>query len=98
MRAFSGPMGVRWVSRATKPLSRGFRMGAEQLGLPMHEIAVIGDQIFTDVLGGNRMGALTCQVQSIDRGEFWIGVRCRIEKSFIERGRRKMQEDEGHVH
>ncbi len=98
VRAFSGPMGVRWVSRATKPLSRGFRMGAEQLGLPMHEIAVIGDQIFTDVLGGNRMGALTCQVQSIDRGEFWIGVRCRLEKSFIERGRQKMQEDEGHVH
>lgn len=96
--AFSEPMGVQWVSRATKPLARGFRKGAKLLGLPMHEIAVIGDQIFTDVLGGNRLGALTCQVQSIDRGEFWIGVRCRIEKGFIERGRRKMQEDEGRVY
>ena len=86
--AFSEPMGVEWVSRATKPLMRGFRKGADKLGLPMREIAVIGDQIFTDVLGGNRMGALTCQVQSIDREEFWIGVRCRIEKRFI------AQEDE----
>lgn len=92
--AFSEPMGVEWVSRATKPLMRGFRKGADKLRLPMREIAVIGDQIFTDVLGGNRMGALTCQVQSIDREEFWIGVRCRIEKRFIERGRKKMQEDE----
>lgn len=62
----------------------------------MHEIAVIGDQIFTDVLGGNRMGALTCQVQSIDRGEFWVGVRCRLEHGFIERGRRKMREEMNH--
>lgn len=93
---FSEPVGIRWVSRATKPLARGFRKGAAVLGLPMHEIAVIGDQIFTDVLGGNRMGALTCQVQSLDRGEFWIGVRIRLESGFIERGRRKMREEMGH--
>lgn len=98
VRRFSEAAGAEWVSRATKPLSRGFRKGADRLGLPMHEIAVIGDQIFTDVLGGNRLGALTCQVQSIDRAEFWIGVRCRLEKGFIERGRRKMQEDEGRVY
>lgn len=90
---FSDDVGVRWVSRATKPFRRGFRKGVDMLGLQTHEIAVIGDQIFTDVLGGNRMGALTCQVQSLDRGEFWIGVRCRLEKGFIERGRRKMQEE-----
>ena len=90
---FSEQADVRWVSRATKPLARGFRKGAAVLGLPMHEIAVIGDQIFTDVLGGNRLGALTCQVQSLDRGEFWIGVRCRLESGFIARGRRKMQEE-----
>ena len=93
---FSEPMGIRWISRATKPLTRGFRKGAAMLELPMHEIAVIGDQIFTDVFGGNRAGALTCQVQSIDRGEFWVGVRCRLEHGFIERGRRKMREEMNH--
>ena len=81
------------MSRATKPLSRGFKKGAEILDLPMNQIAVIGDQIFTDVLGGNRLGALTCQVKSIDIGEFWIGVRYRLESGFIKRGRKKMQED-----
>ena len=93
---FSEPLGVRWVSRATKPLPRGCRKGAAVLDLPMDKIAVIGDQIFTDVLGGNHMGATTCQVQSIDKGEFWIGVRCRLERYFIERGRRRMQEELRH--
>src|SRR5699024_11027637 len=51
---FSDQVGIKWVSRATKPLSRGFKKGAKILDLPMNEIAVIGDQIFTDVLGGNR--------------------------------------------
>lgn len=95
---FSDPLGIRWVSRAVKPLGRGFRKGAALLGLPMREIAVIGDQIFTDVFGGNRAGALTCQVQSLDCAEFWVSVRCRLEKGFIERGRRKMQEDDQGVH
>lgn len=90
---FSEQVGIKWISRATKPLSRGFKKGAEILDLPMNKIAVIGDQIFTDVLGGNRLGALTCQVKSIDIGEFWIGVRCKLESGFIERGRKKMQED-----
>ena len=95
VRTFSEALGVPWISRAVKPLARGFRQGAARLGLPLCEIAVIGDQIFTDVLGGNLLGALTCQVQSIDRGEFWIGVRCRLERGFIERGRRKMEEKHG---
>lgn len=91
---FSDPLGIRWISRAKKPLRRGFRQAADMLGLPMHKIAMIGDQIFTDILGGNRAGMLTCQVQSLDRNEFWIAVRCRLEKRFIERGRRGMKEGE----
>jgi predicted HAD superfamily phosphohydrolase YqeG len=35
---------------------------------------VIGDQLFTDVLGGNRLGLFTILVQPIDQREF-IGTR-----------------------
>ena len=91
---FSDPLGIRWISRATKPLGRGFRKAVDQLGLPASEIAMIGDQIFTDVLGGNRAGMLTCQVRSLDRKEFWVAVRCRLEEGFIARGRRNMEEEE----
>lgn len=98
VKKFSEAIGIPSISRAVKPLPFGFWKGAAVLQLPMKEIAVIGDQIFTDIIGGNCLGALTCQVRSIDCGEFWITVRCRLERVFIERGRRKMQEDEKNVH
>ena len=56
-----------------------------------YEIAVIGDQIFTDVFGGNRAGALTCYVETLDRRFFWINVRYQLERGFIARGRRRME-------
>ena len=68
-----------------------FRRAAKQLGLPLSQIAVVGDQIFTDVLGGNCVGALTCYVQTLDRHYFWVNVRYQIERGFIERGKRRME-------
>lgn len=92
VRIFAESIGVEWQGRALKPLSRGFRKGAARLGLPFHQIAVIGDQIYTDILGGNRLGALTCYIETIDRGEFWIGARYRfLESAFIRRARRRNQ-------
>ena len=85
------PLGVGYISHAGKPFSRGFRKAANRLGLSMREIAVIGDQIFTDVFGGNRAGALTCYVETLDRRFFWINVRYQLERGFIARGRRRME-------
>ncbi len=88
---FCGALGVDFISRAGKPLQRGFRRAAAQFGLEMREIAVIGDQIFTDVFGGNRAGALTCYVETLDRRYFWVNVRYQFERGFIECGRRRME-------
>lgn len=89
VQRFAESVGVDWQGRALKPLARGFRQGAARLGLPMAQIAVIGDQIYTDTLGGNRVGALTCYIETIDRKDFWIGMRYRaLESRFIRQGRR----------
>lgn len=45
--------------RAAKPRRRGFREALAIMGLAPHEVAIVGDQLFTDVLGGNRLGAYT---------------------------------------
>ena len=37
------------------------------MGLENRQIAVVGDQIFTDVYGGNRAGMFTILVKPIDR-------------------------------
>lgn len=94
---FCRALGVDFICRAGKPFAAGFRRAASQLGLPLKQIAVVGDQIFTDVFGGNRAGALTCYVETLDRRFFWINVRYQLERGFIARGRRRMKERDGHA-
>lgn len=53
-----------------KPFGPGFRRGLEILGTPPEATAAIGDQIFSDVLGGNRSGLYTVFVAPMSRSEF----------------------------
>lgn len=71
---FAARAGVPFVSSATKPSTKGFRQAMRQMGVEPHETVVVGDQLFTDILGGNRAGAYTILVVPIDRREF-IGTR-----------------------
>lgn len=45
---------VDYIKLATKPLKRGFKLAQKKLNIEPESIAVIGDQIFTDVIGANR--------------------------------------------
>ena len=47
-------LGIDYIKFATKPLKRGFKMAQKKLDEKPENIAVIGDQIFTDVIGTNR--------------------------------------------
>ncbi|HWH70548.1 MAG TPA: YqeG family HAD IIIA-type phosphatase [Candidatus Sulfotelmatobacter sp.] len=69
---FAAKVGIPFISGASKPRRKGFREAMSRLGvLPEHTV-VIGDQIFTDVLGGNRSGAYTVLVVPIDPREFFL--------------------------
>jgi len=58
-------LGVPYVHLALKPLPTGLRAGASLLGLPAREVAIVGDQIFTDVLGGRLLGMHTVLVGAL---------------------------------
>lgn len=45
---------IDYIKFATKPLKRGFKMAQKKLNINAENIAVVGDQIFTDVIGANR--------------------------------------------
>lgn len=57
-------LSVPYIWRAFKPLQAGFRRALAVLDLPASQVAVVGDQLFTDVLGGRRLGARTILVTS----------------------------------
>ena len=59
------------IHRAVKPRTQAFEKALELMGTTPETTAVIGDQIFTDVLGGNRMGLYTILVVPLEGQEFW---------------------------
>lgn len=67
-------LGIPFVFRATKPRRRAFRAGMEILGTGQEDTVVIGDQLFTDIMGGNRLGLATILVLPISDREF-VGTR-----------------------
>jgi HAD superfamily phosphatase (TIGR01668 family) len=81
VQAIAGMFGIPFVSRAYKPAKVGFKHALKALNLPPREVAVVGDQMFTDILGGNRLGFYTIWVKPINAREF-IGTRItrQVEK------------------
>ncbi|MGI6552877.1 MAG: YqeG family HAD IIIA-type phosphatase [Bacillota bacterium] len=65
---------IPFIFKANKPRRRSFRQAMEVLETKPQETAVIGDQVFTDVLGGNRLNLYTILVVPLNKREF-IGTR-----------------------
>ena len=71
VKAVAHILDIPYVCRAGKPLRRAFRRALEQVGSLPEETSVVGDQVFTDVLGGNLMGMLTILVSPLNPREFF---------------------------
>ena len=65
-------LGIQYKHFAMKPLKRGFKYVQKETNIKPENIAVVGDQIFTDVLGGNRSQMFTILVEPIDdKKDYW---------------------------
>lgn len=75
---------VPYIYFAKKPSKKGFRKAKELLKLNEKEIAVVGDQIMTDVYGGNRAGMFTILTKPLDKKDIFITrVKRPLEKIII---------------
>ncbi|MER3473152.1 MAG: YqeG family HAD IIIA-type phosphatase [Armatimonadota bacterium] len=61
---------IAYVPKAFKPRRYGLRQALQRLNATAQQAVMIGDQIFTDVWGGNRMGMRTILVAPMARHEF----------------------------
>ena len=52
-----------FISAAKKPSRRKLRQAAREMDLPLEQVAMVGDRLFTDVLAGNRLGMFTVLVE-----------------------------------
>ncbi|WP_054949122.1 YqeG family HAD IIIA-type phosphatase [Numidum massiliense] len=66
---FAEPLRIPYIHAAKKPFNTSFRKALQRMETTSKETAVIGDQLFTDVLGGNRLGLYTILVTPISKRE-----------------------------
>jgi hypothetical protein len=78
------------AASSRKPLLRKFHKILHDYKFKIDEVAIIGDQMFTDVFGGNRMGITTVLVNPISsKDRFFTRITRSFEVSIIRKAMRK---------
>ena len=86
----SNQLGVSYVSFALKPSKIGFNKILKKENIKKQEMCVIGDQIVTDIIGGNRSKTLTVLVEPLGVKDLKVTSFNRfLEKKIINRLEKK---------
>jgi len=84
--SFCDPIGTPYISFAMKPLGFCFKKVMKDNNLKKEEMCIIGDQLMTDILGGNRFGIYTVLVDPIAKKDLKItSVNRILEKNKIKK-------------
>ena len=80
------PINAPYVSFAMKPLGFGFRKVQREFNLKKEQMCIIGDQLMTDILGGNRFGIYTVLVDPMAEKDLKItSINRRLESGKIKK-------------
>ena len=84
VQPFAAVLGLPFVAEGAKPLPRGFRLAQKRMQLPFSQLAVVGDQIFTDILGANLCGVKSIYVRPIQyENKGFLRVKRWLERPFL---------------
>ncbi len=80
-KAFANSISLSVVGMALKPLPFGYLTAKKLLNLKANNIAMVGDQIFTDILGANLVGLKTIWLINITpEDKLSFKIRRKIEQ------------------
>ena len=81
---FAKKIGLDYISLGLKPLPFGYWRALKALGSKLKNTAIVGDQIFTDTLGGNIVGLNTILLTPIKpETSLRFRMKRRVEKFLI---------------
>ena len=81
---FNQHLKVFAIHKSGKPRTKGFKRALELMNLSKDQVAIVGDQVFTDVYGGNKMGVKTILVQPVsDKDEWMTKIKRGLERKVI---------------
>ncbi len=83
---FAEKIGLDFISLGLKPLPFGYLRALKRLGTEKSETAIIGDQIFTDIIGGKSAGVKTVLLTLIEpEKSLRFRFKRRIERFIIKK-------------
>ena len=83
VKVFCKTYGMDCITHAKKPFPKGIKACLARYDLPADRCALVGDQIYTDVLGANCAGVQSILVKAIDNHNFWLKARHVLELPWI---------------
>lgn len=84
VKPFAELLGIDFIPNGKKPLSRGFDEAQKRMNISFSKIAVVGDQIFTDILGANLKGLTSFFVFPIENEKkLLFKIKRVLEKPFL---------------
>ena len=89
VKKFCAAYGIDCITHARKPFSGGIRRCLDRYGVPPENAVLVGDQIYTDTLGGNLCGVQTVLVGAIHNHNFWLKARHVLEMPWIYAARKR---------
>lgn len=90
VKKFKNIFEVEGVCNAMKPMTHNFKKVMENHRLTENEVAIIGDQIMTDVVGGNNVGITTILVNPLENKDFiWTKINRFREKRIMKKLRKR---------
>lgn len=90
VKIFSEPLDIPFIYSAKKPLGHAFKSAAKAMNLEKDEVVVVGDQLLTDVLGGNFAGFYTILVVPIVQTDGKITrINRKMERRILKHMRKK---------
>jgi len=90
IHAVAEEIGLPIVTKAIKPFPAAFRKALVRLDASPEDTAVVGDQIFTDVLGGNILGMVTVLVVPLSTSDLPHTLLLRRLERLVLAGRKPL--------
>lgn len=85
-------LGLPFTANGAKPLTFGISRAINAMGVPKSQTLVVGDQIFTDVMGGNFKGVRTVLVEPFHLEKTWtFRLKRKVESLVFKRDYSKLE-------
>ena len=92
VKPFAEKLSLSYIPRARKPLTFGITKACKEYNITKNEIALIGDQIFTDIICGNLKGILTVLVEPYElEDKFFLNLKRKLEKPILKKIKRSLK-------